>query len=127
MSAQVILTITGKTQCVLGRSQSCDVQVPAADYTVSRRHCLLDIDAPVVRVQDLGSLNGTYINEELIGRRDKRLDAAEAAEVPHTSYTVADGDELRVGDLVFRVQIVPESMAPEWGTKKGSSTCLVGI
>jgi pSer/pThr/pTyr-binding forkhead associated (FHA) protein len=125
MSAQVILTatrgalegrqftFTGKTQCIVGRSPSCDVHVAASAYTVSRYHCLLDIDAPTVTVQDLGSLNGTYVNEGLIGRRAKRLDTAEAFFVAQPKYVLEDGDELRVGALVFSVQIVQEPIPLE--------------
>jgi pSer/pThr/pTyr-binding forkhead associated (FHA) protein len=136
MSARVILTathgalkgqeytFTGKARCVLGRSQACDVQVPAADFTVSRRHCLLDVDAPTVTVQDLGSLNGTFVNEELIGRRDKRIDAAEACAITQPRYSLGDGDELRVGDLVFRVDIVSE---PAAANSENGVNCLICI
>jgi pSer/pThr/pTyr-binding forkhead associated (FHA) protein len=118
MSAQVIFTatqgaldgrqfiFTGKTLCIVGRSQSCEVCVPADDYAVSRRHCLLDIDAPAVTLQDLGSLNGTYLNGELIGQRDKKCDAEDAAQGTLPRFTLQDGDEFRVGDTAFRVRIV---------------------
>ena len=133
MSTQVILTgikgalkgqeftFTDTAPCILGRSSACDLQVPTADFTVSRRHCLLDIDGPAVTVQDLGSLNGTFLNEVLIGRRDKRLDATEAAVIPQPRCPLADGDELRVGDIVFRVQIVPEPAEMGFEEKAGSS------
>jgi pSer/pThr/pTyr-binding forkhead associated (FHA) protein len=105
-------TFTGKTQCLVGRSRSCEVHVPASDDTVSRCHCLLDIDAPTVTVQDLSSLNGTYVNEGLIGRRAQRLDAEEAFFVTQPKHVLGDGDELRVGDIVFSVRIVPGLIPP---------------
>lgn len=138
MSIQVVLTatkgilegqefvFTGETQCVLGRSQTCDVRAPAEDCTVSRRHCLLDIDAQTVTVQDLGSLNGTFLNEGLIGHREKSLDPEEAAALPHNRITVEDGDELRIGANVFRVQIIPQEMQTEIAEKAGSN-CLICI
>ncbi|HEY7309970.1 MAG TPA: FHA domain-containing protein [Gemmataceae bacterium] len=138
MSTQVILTgikgalkgqeftFTDTAQCILGRSSACDLQVPSEDFTVSRRHCLLDIDGPAVTVQDLGSLNGTFLNEVQIGRRDKRLDATEAAVVPQPRCRLWDGDELRVGDIVFRVQIVPEPAEEEF-REKVESDCLICI
>lgn len=36
------------------------------DVTVSRRHAEVDFDGMVVRVRDVGSLNGTYLNKEPI-------------------------------------------------------------
>lgn len=138
MSTQVILTgikgalkgekftFTDTAQCILGRSSACDLHVPSVDFTVSRRHCLLDIDGPAVTVQDLGSLNGTFLNEVQIGCRDKRLDATEAAAVPQPRCRLRDGDELRVGDIVFRVQIVPEPAKEEFEEKVGSN-CLICI
>jgi pSer/pThr/pTyr-binding forkhead associated (FHA) protein len=75
------------------------------DYTVSRHHCLLDLEDSAVSVRDLNSLNGTYLNGALIGRRDKRLDGEEASLVAQPKYALEEGDELRVGDVVFRVSI----------------------
>jgi DNA-binding NarL/FixJ family response regulator len=48
---------------------------------VSRRHCLVDVDPPEVRVTDLGSRNGTYVNGQRIW----------AQQALHA------GDEVRIG------------------------------
>jgi DNA-binding winged helix-turn-helix (wHTH) protein len=53
--------------------------------TVSRRHAQLDIGADGSVIEDLGSKNGTYVN-------DRRVE---------TPTPVVDGDRLRVGSLVF--------------------------
>jgi DNA-binding winged helix-turn-helix (wHTH) protein len=53
--------------------------------TVSRRHARLAIEADESVLEDLGSKNGTYVN-------DRRV------ELP---TPVVDGDQLRVGSLVF--------------------------
>ena len=57
---------------IIGRGHDCTVHIPNDAWyrNVSRHHCLLEIDPPQVRVCDLGSRNGTYVNGELIGRRD---------------------------------------------------------
>ena len=54
----------------IGRSREADVAVP--DTTVSRRHCrLFEVDG-LVRVQDLGSLNGTLVAGQAIAEAPLR-------------------------------------------------------
>ncbi len=53
--------------------------------TVSRRHARIVIDANSAVVEDLGSKNGTYVN-------DSRLTAPTA---------IVDGDQVRIGSLLF--------------------------
>ncbi len=62
----------------IGRGEDSDIFLD--DITVSRNHARLDRVGPGFRVTDEGSLNGTYVNKELI----------EAA-------NLADGDEVQVG------------------------------
>jgi pSer/pThr/pTyr-binding forkhead associated (FHA) protein len=136
MSVRVMLTavegalkgqqfiFTGKTQCVVGRSHACQLHVPGEDCSVSRRHCLLDIDESSVIVRDLGSLNGTYLNRELIGQRDKRRNPEEASATPQPIYSLENCDELRVGDIIFHVQIdtdTEEEQGEPEEVKRGSS------
>ena len=117
MMAQVIFKATrgkmggeefvfaGKTHCVVGRASGCSLCLPGDDLTASRYHCLLDIDAPLVWVEDLGSLNGTSVNGECIGRRDRGwpTDGGKPQKVP--PRLLVDGDELRIGDTAFAVVI----------------------
>src|SRR5262245_18475906 len=117
MSAQIILTLTegshagqgfvfsGQTQCVVGRARGCGVELPD-DYTVSRHHCLLEVDAPSLAVQDLGSLNGTYVNGERIGGRDVRHALASDTLPACPPRPLHSGDELRVGGHVFTVTVM---------------------
>jgi hypothetical protein len=63
---------------VIGRSPDCDIFLD--DVTVSRQHALLVRDANGFRIEDQGSLNGTFVNK-------KRIDAA----------PVTNGDELQIG------------------------------
>ena len=67
------------------------------EKTVSRYHCLLDIHPPVILLQDFGSLNGTFLNGEKIGQRDRELSWEEAKDQPHEEYELHDGDVLRLG------------------------------
>jgi pSer/pThr/pTyr-binding forkhead associated (FHA) protein len=93
--------------CSVGRGQDCSVQVPNDNWhrTISRHHCLLEIDPPEVRVCDLGSLNGTFVNGQTIGRRDCCAEPDTLCVPSMPDHPLYDGDELRVGDLVFRVGV----------------------
>jgi len=72
---------------VIGRSLNCDLRVPLE--SVSRRHCELSISPEGMRVTDMGSSNGTYVNNE-------RIDG---------EVELSAGDRLTVGPIVFTVQI----------------------
>jgi hypothetical protein len=69
----------------IGRSPDCDVFLD--DVTVSRRHAVLLENNGTFTIEDLGSLNGTFLNR-------RRIDAAQPLE---------DGDELQIGKyrLIF--------------------------
>ena len=62
-------SFTGPSYCVLGRSRSCTLRLPG-DATVSRQHCLVELDNDGIWIQDLGSLNGTFVNGTKIGQRE---------------------------------------------------------
>lgn len=96
-----------RTTCVLGRSADCSPRLPNDEHhrTVSRHHCLIDINPPDIRVRDFGSLNGTYVNGEKIGQRRAGLTPAEAAGDSYPEHDLADGDEIRIGETVLRVGI----------------------
>jgi pSer/pThr/pTyr-binding forkhead associated (FHA) protein len=129
MSARITLTVTegileGKeysfaeqARCIVGRAEDCSVQLPM-DYAhsdVSRHHCVLEleIDPPGIRVRDLGSRNGTYVNGAKIGQRpgSRPLERADLSDLP--AYELQDGDEVRVGHTVFRVGIGTAAAALE--------------
>ena len=62
----------------VGRSPDCDIFLD--DVTVSRRHAVIARDGDGLTIEDLGSLNGTFLNR-------KRIESA----------PLADGDELQIG------------------------------
>jgi len=96
-----------RAQVLIGRSRSCHIQVPE-DPMVSRHHCLVEIEGSLVRVHDLGSKNGTYVNGQLIGQRPA-TDASDATLRDPHPHTLRAGDELRLGHNVFLVEIVERS------------------
>jgi len=95
------------SRCTIGRARDCDIRVPADNghIHVSRHHCLLEVDPPTVRVRDLGSLNGTFVNGHVVGRRPA-ADCLEAALRPSEPRQLGSGDKLQVGDSVFQVDIL---------------------
>jgi pSer/pThr/pTyr-binding forkhead associated (FHA) protein len=81
----------------IGRGAGCYPRLPSDPFhlTVSRCHCLLQVAPPDVCVIDLGSRNGTYVNGVRVG-------GATSGEPPCPLH---EGDELRVGETVFRVSV----------------------
>jgi pSer/pThr/pTyr-binding forkhead associated (FHA) protein len=73
-------------ETIVGRRQDCDLRIESS--AVSRRHCLLRFQAPYLVVEDLDSVNGTYVN----GKRVK------------SKQVVNPGDRLDVGPLAFIVE-----------------------
>lgn len=53
--------------CLLGRALDCQVHIP--DLTVSRRHAKITRVAEGFMVEDLGSGNGTWVNEKPVTRK----------------------------------------------------------
>jgi pSer/pThr/pTyr-binding forkhead associated (FHA) protein len=47
-------------ETLVGRGDG--TQIDLDDELVSKRHCLLRIEGPVCTIQELGSLNGTWVN-----------------------------------------------------------------
>lgn len=50
--------------CVLGREPGCDLHFP--DVKLSRRHVLFEVTAQGVRIKDLGTTNGSFVNGQRI-------------------------------------------------------------
>jgi predicted component of type VI protein secretion system len=83
-----------KEKFLIGRAKECALR--AGSEAISRRHCAILRHADGYTVRDLGSRNGTHVNDVRI-----------TAEVP-----LKAGDELRVGPLKFRVAAIEKSTAP---------------
>jgi diguanylate cyclase (GGDEF)-like protein len=72
-----------KGTIILGREDECDITI--ADYSVSRRHTRFDLDVDGYLATDLGSTNGTFVND-----------------LPANRTPLTDGDYLRVGNCLLR-------------------------
>jgi serine/threonine-protein kinase len=119
MPARVTLTViqgklTGKTfvfeertSCIIGRAEDCDPRIPEDEHhrTISRHHCLLDINPPDIRVRDFGSRNGTYVNNAKIGQRAKDQTPEKAAQGSFPEHDLKEGDEIKLGETVLCVSL----------------------
>ncbi|MFE7112767.1 protein kinase [Streptomyces sp. NPDC057575] len=108
-----VFEFSERTTCVLGRADDCSPRLPddTSHRTVSRHHCLLDINPPEIRIRDFGSRNGTYVNGLKIGQREDGQTAEDSATLSFPERDLADGDEIRIGSTVFRVDIRLDSRA----------------
>lgn len=99
-----VLVFDGPAQIVVGRALDCDIALPA-DYAhsdISRHHCQFEIEPPCIRVRDLGSRNGTFINGKVLGvKLGARANDAFAA----AAKELKDGDEVRVGITYIQVRV----------------------
>lgn len=68
---------------VLGRSSKCDIQID--QESASRAHSKIVNTGKSIRIRDLGSTNGTHVNDELIEER-----------------VLADGDLIKIGRTIFK-------------------------
>jgi WD40 repeat protein/serine/threonine protein kinase len=111
-----------RTTCVIGRAKDCNLQLPNDEHhkTISRYHCLLDINPPAIRIRDLGSLHGTYVNGQIIGRRLPNQTPEEVSQMSFPEHDLTTGDEIKLGKTLFQVRVdgaldeanLPTSIAP---------------
>ena len=87
----------------LGRSSSNDVSIP--DEELSRNHCLFEQSGEAgVRVTDLASANGTFVNGEQLGSDSRELKAGDAIEVGSTAISVI-GEEPAIAPRAAGVKV----------------------
>lgn len=55
--------------CIIGRADDCNISIPE-DENLSRHHCLIDINPPILTVEDLKSKNGTFLNGTSISGKE---------------------------------------------------------
>jgi two-component system cell cycle response regulator len=68
---------------VIGRSSKCDIQID--QESISRNHTKLVNTGKSILIRDLGSTNGTYVNDE-----------------PIDEYVMRDGDLIKIGRTIFK-------------------------
>lgn len=80
---------------IIGRGRGSNIVLPHP--LVSRKHCELALVGDKIVVRDLGSLNGTYVNNERIA----------------DEMTIEPGQLLTIGSVTFRVIYGPGGHSPE--------------
>ena len=94
---------------LIGREQDCHLR-PNSEL-VSRHHCVFAVDDFSVHVRDLGSTNGTFVNDQRV-RGEVLLNS---------------GDRIRVGKLDFELVIGEPVTAAERNKNGDSSQLLPGL
>lgn len=99
------LLLPDNKQVVIGRDADCQIRLPTR--RVSRKHCLLRTTAEGLFVSDLGSQNGTLVND-----------------VPIREKThLEPGDFLIIGPFVF--EVVPQASPSTAGAETADESAAV--
>ncbi|MBN1863370.1 MAG: protein kinase [Victivallales bacterium] len=85
--------------CIVGRAADCTIRISHDDKRISRHHCLIEVNPPLLTVEDLGSSNGTLLNRHDISGRDGPA-------------LIENGDEIRIGATILEVEV--KGFAPEY-------------
>src|SRR3990167_8639485 len=72
---------------VIGRRDDCDLRIPLSQ--ISRKHAIITVEEKRAVLKDLGSINGTYINNKRVADQEE----------------LRAGDHIVIGPVVFTVQI----------------------
>jgi pSer/pThr/pTyr-binding forkhead associated (FHA) protein len=107
LSGQTIPVLAGKL--IIGREEDCHLRPPSE--FISRHHCVLLLDEYTLRIRDLGSKNGTYVNGRRIGKGESIL---------------SHDDFVSVGDFVVQVDISPVTADAPNGQPAASPPSLNG-
>ena len=109
----------------LGRSSSNDISIP--DEELSRNHCLFEGEADgSIRVTDLASANGTYVNGESIGARSVKLKVGDVIDVGETELVVVE-EGAAVVKKVARAEAVDLGFGKVEAGKKGAAGGVAGV
>jgi len=94
---EILVTGTGLT---IGRSTQNDLVI--TDLAASRFHCKFLPEDAALKLVDLDSTNGTFLNgERVVG-----------------NHLIQNGDKVRIGEMVFEIEVFPtqpEEEAPKEG------------
>jgi hypothetical protein len=89
LAGQTIAIAHGKL--LIGREVDCHLRPDSA--LISRHHCVLLLDEYTLRIRDLGSTNGTFVNNRRIGSGETIL---------------IHGDTVNVGEMACQIDLSEE-------------------
>jgi hypothetical protein len=115
----------GHDTFLFGRAPDCHARLAPSDASASRHHFLLEVNPPLARLRDLGSLNGTHVNGVRHGGRSASESPEAAAARGQGGVDLRDGDEIRVGATVIRVEVA--GPPPTVDGQPGSSSPLAAL
>ena len=86
---------------MIGREEDCHLR-PESEF-VSRHHCVLLLDDYTLRIRDLGSKNGTFVNGRRVGSGETIL---------------LHDDTISIGEMIGQIDLTPSRRLP------GGPRCL---
>jgi DNA-binding NtrC family response regulator len=99
----------------LGRSPPSDVRID--NSSVSRRHAVLHVGA-TLRIQDLGSANGTFVSDRSAPREEGRT--LPLRQLTREAVEIAVGERFNLGAVTVVVRCAaPPAVADEAGPERG--------
>ena len=84
----------GGGKMIIGRKRDCNLCIPSS--MVSRLHCELSCEGSSLRIKDLGSSNGTFVNGSKVKEKELK-----------------PGDTLGIGPVTFLVRIDGAPASPD--------------
>ncbi len=81
---------------LIGREEDCHLR-PESEF-VSRHHCVLLLDDYTLRIRDLGSKNGTFVNGRRVGSGETIL---------------LHDDTISIGEMIGQIDLTPVAVAPD--------------
>jgi pSer/pThr/pTyr-binding forkhead associated (FHA) protein len=93
-SGETIAIRRGKL--LIGREEDCHLR-PESEF-VSRHHCVLLLDDYTLRIRDLGSKNGTFVNGRRVGSGETIL---------------LHDDTISIGEMIGQIDLTPAAAAAD--------------
>jgi FHA domain-containing protein len=88
--------LVGRWDPETGAFPEVDLEADDPEAKISRKHALIRLDGEILTIEDIGSLNGTYVN------RGSRLTVG-------TPQDLKNGDEIIIGKTFLKVVVEPVS------------------
>src|SRR5688572_10466043 len=95
----------------IGRSAKNDLSLQDPRRMVSSRHAEIRCQPPHCLVRDVGSKNGTVLNEERLA--------------PGKEYPLRQGDRISIGDFMIDFDVLPAALPPSTEPEQAESSAPI--